>query len=59
MKHMERMLLLAAAVLCGALACLLSCVFGPLQWPVFGVLCLFLGELFRRADRWIGARHKA
>lgn len=59
MKHMERLLLLAAAAACGALAYLLSRVFGPLQWPVLGVLCLFLGELFRRADRWISARHPA
>lgn len=52
MKNMGKLLLIAAAAaVCGVLGYMLSGVFGLLRWPVFVLICLFLGELVYRAGK--------
>ncbi|MCI5802501.1 MAG: hypothetical protein MR014_10035 [Oscillospiraceae bacterium] len=59
MKHLERLLLLAAALAVGGgLGYLLLPGFDPAKMALFAAACLALGEAFYRADGWISKREK-
>lgn len=59
MKHIVRLLsFVICLVISGALAYMLSSVFGLLRWPVFIIVYLFLGEIIYRIDKWICTHYK-
>ena len=54
MKNIVRLLTFAIGLMIGGvLAYMLSSVFGLLRWLVFVIVCLFLGEIIYRIDKWI------
>ncbi len=54
MKNIVRLLVFAMGLtISGALAYMVSSVFGLLRWPVFIIVLLFLGEIVYRIDKWI------
>lgn len=59
MKNIVRLLTFAIGLMIGGvLACMLSSVFGLLRWPVFVIVCLFLGEIIYRIDKWISIHYR-
>lgn len=53
MKCIKILLLFAAALIFLWMGYIISSVFGLLRWPVFIIVCLFLGEIHRRICKWI------
>lgn len=54
MKNIVRLLIFVIGLMIGGvLAYMLSSVFGLLRWLVFVIVCLFLGEIIYRIDKWI------
>lgn len=59
MKNIVRLLTFAIGLMIGGiLAYMLSSVFCLLRWPVFVIVCLFLGEIIYRIDKCISVHYK-
>lgn len=53
MKYIGKLLLFAIALIFLWMGYIVSSVFGLLRWPVFIIVCLFLGEIYYRIYKWI------
>lgn len=53
MKYIGAFSLLSIAIIFLWMAYIVSSVFGLLRWPVFIIVCLFLGEIYYRIYKWI------
>lgn len=58
MKYIKIILLMAIALIFLWMGYITSSVFGLLRWPVFIIICLFLGEIYYRIYKWIRSRCK-
>lgn len=55
MKYIDTFLLFSIAIIFLWMGYIISSVFGLLRWPVFMIVCLFLGEIYYRIYKWIRA----
>lgn len=53
MKYIGAFLLFSIAIFFLWMGYIISSVFGLLRWPVFIIICLFLGEINYRICKWM------